>query len=138
MNYTWIVFKFLGDAFSVELTAEFYLEVGDVPFMFLYRHPQIQKPNNFALAVICFTITDEDRLCMKIEDICHYDTRCTVYVVGAAFFNPSSATFKLNFYPLEVVSRYRDPQLQVGKKYLYLPNLTRYKCKYANLTLIYH
>ena len=26
----------------------------------------------------------------------------------------------INFYPLEVVSRYRDPQLQVGKNYSYM------------------
>ena len=25
-----------------------------------------------------------------------------------------------NFHPLEVVSRYRDPQLQVGENYLYM------------------
>ena len=29
----------------------------------------------------------------------------------------------LNFHPLEVVSRYHDPQLQVGKNYSYLHNL---------------
>ena len=28
-----------------------------------------------------------------------------------------SESYNLNFYPLEVVSRYRDPQLQVGKNY---------------------
>ena len=30
----------------------------------------------------------------------------------------------LNFHPLEVVSRYRDPQLQVAEKYTYLFNLS--------------
>ena len=30
----------------------------------------------------------------------------------------------LNFQPLEVVSRYRDPQLQVTENYLYLFNLS--------------
>ena len=29
----------------------------------------------------------------------------------------------LNFHPIEVVSRYRDPQLQVGENYIYLFNL---------------
>ena len=29
----------------------------------------------------------------------------------------------LNFLPLEIVSRYRDPQLQVGEKYSFLFNL---------------
>ena len=29
----------------------------------------------------------------------------------------------LNFYPLQVVSRYRDPQLQLPKNYAYLINL---------------
>ena len=33
-------------------------------------------------------------------------------------YNPLPAKlFYLNFYPLEVVSRYRDPQLQVGENY---------------------
>ena len=36
----------------------------------------------------------------------------------------------LNFHPLEVVSRYRDPQLQVGENYLYLFNLRSILCKY--------
>ena len=32
--------------------------------------------------------------------------------------NPLSARlYYLNFHPLEVVSRYRDPQLQVGENY---------------------
>ena len=30
----------------------------------------------------------------------------------------------LYFHPLEVVSRYRDSQMQVGKNYLYLFNLS--------------
>ena len=31
----------------------------------------------------------------------------------------------LNCHPLEMVSRYREPQLQVGKKYSYLFNLSK-------------
>ena len=35
-------------------------------------------------------------------------------------FNPLPATLSyLNFNPLEIVSRYRDPQLQLGEKYSY-------------------
>ena len=34
------------------------------------------------------------------------------------------------FHPLEVVSRYRDPQLKVGENYSYLFNL---RLKFANL-----
>ena len=37
-----------------------------------------------------------------------------------------------NFHPLEVVSRYRDPQLQVGENYSYLfsliPNICNFLC----------
>ena len=33
------------------------------------------------------------------------------------FFNPYPGLFHLNFQPLEVVSRYRDPQLQVAENY---------------------
>ena len=36
----------------------------------------------------------------------------------------------LNFHPLEVVSRYRDPQLEVGENYLYLFNLSTNICKF--------
>ena len=32
----------------------------------------------------------------------------------------------LNFHPLEVVSRYRETQLQVGENYLYMFNLRLY------------
>ena len=39
------------------------------------------------------------------------------------FYLPTKSSY-LNFYPLEVVSRYRDPQLQVGENYSqYLFNL---------------
>ena len=45
-------------------------------------------------------------------------------------FNPLTAKINyLNFHPLEVVSRYRDPQLQVGGNYLYLLNLWPNICK---------
>ena len=36
----------------------------------------------------------------------------------------------LNFQPLEVVSRYRDPQLQVAENYSCLFNLSTKICKY--------
>ena len=36
----------------------------------------------------------------------------------------------LNFQPLELVSRYRDAQLQVTENYWYLFNLTSNSCKY--------
>ena len=36
----------------------------------------------------------------------------------------------LNFHPLEVVSRYRDPQLQVAENYSYLFNLSSNICKF--------
>ena len=42
-----------------------------------------------------------------------------------ALFNPYPAELNnLNFHPLEVVSRYRDLQLQVAEHYWYLFNLT--------------
>ena len=42
----------------------------------------------------------------------------------------------LNFHPLEVVSRCRDPQLQVGEKYSHLLNLRPNICKSRFFTLI--
>ena len=39
----------------------------------------------------------------------------------------------LNFQPLEVVSRYRDPQLQVAEKYSYLFHLSTDVCKSRSL-----
>ena len=45
-------------------------------------------------------------------------------------FNPFLAKlFNLNFHPLEVVDRYRDPQLQVGGNYSYLFNLKANMCQ---------
>ena len=35
----------------------------------------------------------------------------------------------LNFHPLEIVSRYRDPQLQVAENYSYLFNCSPNICK---------
>ena len=44
--------------------------------------------------------------------------------------NPFPAkSIYLNFHPLEAVSRYRDPQLQVGENYSYLFNLSTNICK---------
>ena len=41
-----------------------------------------------------------------------------VYIRVFQCFNPLAAKlFNLNFYPLEVVSRWRDPQLQVSENY---------------------
>ena len=45
-------------------------------------------------------------------------------------FNPQTAELNLNFHPLEVVCRYRDPQLQVGENYSYLFDLRSNICKY--------
>ena len=39
----------------------------------------------------------------------------------------------LNFHPLEVVSRYREPQLQVGENYSYLFNLIFILCNISYL-----
>ena len=45
-------------------------------------------------------------------------------ICGKLNFNPFPAELSnLNFHPLEVASRYRDPQLQVGENYSYLFNL---------------
>ena len=46
------------------------------------------------------------------------------------FINHLSAKFRnLNFHPLEVVSRYRDPQFQVAENDSYLFNLKPNICK---------
>ena len=44
-------------------------------------------------------------------------TRGTCYSDGNSFLAKLSY---LNFHPLEIVSRYRDPQLQVDENYSYL------------------
>ena len=43
-------------------------------------------------------------------------------------FYPAKLIY-LNFQPLEVVFRYRYPQLQVAENYLHLLNLSTYICK---------
>ena len=42
------------------------------------------------------------------------------YVLLAKINHSTAKLQNLNFHPLEVVSRYRDPQLQVGENYSYL------------------
>ena len=42
---------------------------------------------------------------------------------GLGFNSYPAELIYLNFHPLEVVSRYRDPQLQVSENYAYLFNL---------------
>ena len=45
--------------------------------------------------------------------------------------NPDPATLiYLNFHPLEVALRYRDPQPQVGENYSHLFNLRANSCKF--------
>ena len=47
-------------------------------------------------------------------------------------FSPLTVKFfNLNFHPLEVLSRWRDPQLQVGGNYSYLTKLTSTVFKYC-------
>ena len=54
----------------------------------------------------------------------------SINTMGLAGFNPNPAKLiYLKFQPLEVVSRYRDPQPQVAEKYSYLFNLTKNICK---------
>ena len=54
-------------------------------------------------------------------------------------FNPSTAKLKnLNFHPLEVVRRYRDPQLQAGENYTYSFNLKRNIDKSAKFKRPFH
>ena len=50
---------------------------------------------------------------------------CLVFITITMLFNPLTAElFNLNFHPLEVVSRWRDPQLQVNENY---PDLTKWR-----------
>ena len=51
--------------------------------------------------------------------------------ISNCLFTPFPAELPyLNFHPLEIVSRYRDPQLQVAENYSYLfnfiPNINKY------------
>ena len=49
---------------------------------------------------------------------------------GATRLNPFRAKLShLHFHPLEVVSRYRDTQLQVAENYSYFSNFTPNICK---------
>ena len=47
---------------------------------------------------------------------------CVMYLCdnGAERVNRLSLGYSLNFHPLEVVSRYRDPQLQEGENYSFV------------------
>ena len=53
-----------------------------------------------------------------------------LHLVMPTSINPPPAKLNnLKFHPLEVVSRYRDPQLQVAENYPYLSYLTSTICK---------
>ena len=55
---------------------------------------------------------------------------CVYFMYFLILFNPLTDKLNnLNFHPLKVVSRYRDPQLQVGENYSHLFNLRANICK---------
>ena len=55
---------------------------------------------------------------------------CTLFLIKFDLFNPFAAKLSiLIFHQLEVVSRYRDPQLQVGENDSHLFNLRQHICK---------
>ena len=47
---------------------------------------------------------------------------------NTVIFQPLSLLHTLNFHPLEVVSRYREPQIQVGENHSFI-NLIQKNCK---------
>ena len=52
------------------------------------------------------------------------------------YLNPCTAKLNnLSFHPVEVVSRYRDPQLQVVENYSYLFNFISKHCKFWCLNI---
>ena len=54
------------------------------------------------------------------------------------YYNPNTAKLNnLNFHPLEVVSRYRDPQFQVGGNYSYLYNLNQNICQSTTFNVLF-
>ena len=59
-----------------------------------------------------------DNNCLKLS-LCVGSFRDAKWYIGASWgFNPLTAKlFNLNFHPLKVVSRWRDPQLQVNENY---------------------
>ena len=58
--------------------------------------------------------------------------------MGYQSINPESAKLiNLNFHSLEVVSRYRDPQLQAAENYSYMFNMIPNICKYWRLNTNY-
>ena len=60
--------------------------------------------------------TDHHQLNLECSQISRYPTLVKYWYTLA--FNPLTAKiFSLNFHPLEVVSRWRDPQLQVSENY---------------------
>ena len=55
---------------------------------------------------------------------------CLLFQIYLLIFYPWSAIFKIiNFHLLQIVSRYRDPQFQVGANYTYVYNLRPNICK---------
>ena len=54
-------------------------------------------------------------LCYLFETVCLYSSFSMCYLLYIVFLQ----SLELYFHPLKVVSRYRDPQLQVGENYSY-------------------
>ena len=71
------------------------------------------------------------------KPLTQYNTQDGSHCPPARCF-PFLTLFLMNFQPLEVVSRYRDPQLQVAENYLYLFNLTPNICKLWCLNTLFN
>ena len=71
---------------------------------------------------ICITFVQRRPQCLqRWSNIVQMLCKCFVLTEYFESFNPYPAKLiNLNFQPLEVVSGYRDPQLQVAENYLYL------------------
>ena len=91
------------------------------------------KSQKFALV---YRVSDTQ---LQVSENSNYQTfKCKSCLFGLKhIYGPSRASVNLlpatlsylNIHPLEVVSRYRDPQLQVGENYSYLLNLRPNICK---------
>ena len=80
------------------------------------------------ITIIVLTCTFAEFYYISAMKMCIKVSPTLSYMCYFAVFYPAKI-INLNFYPLEVVSRYRDRQLQVGENYSYLFNFRSILCK---------
>ena len=98
------------------------------PFYIALSYPNSVTVNDIGiLRVDLFHDKMQLLQCVNRNNLCKYTNLQNVAICSDLTLK--ALNNNLNFHPLEVVPRYRDPQLQVGENYSYLVNFRPNICK---------